>query len=40
VELFQKFFERAQDKAGYTEDQRIYLEYQKKARTTWAHFSG
>ncbi len=30
VELFQKFFEEAQEKAGYTEDERIYLEYQKK----------
>jgi cell division protease FtsH len=30
VELFQKFFDDAQDKAGYTEDQRIYLDYQKR----------
>jgi cell division protease FtsH len=30
VELFQKFFEEAQDKAGYTEQERIYLEYQKR----------
>jgi len=30
VELFQKFFDEAQDKAGYTEDQRIYLDYQKR----------
>ncbi len=30
VELFQKFFEEAQDKAGYTDDQRIYPDYQKR----------
>jgi len=30
VELFQKFFDEAQEKAGYTEDQRIYPEYQKR----------
>lgn len=30
VELFQKFFDEAQDKAGYTESQRIYLDYQKR----------
>ena len=30
VELFQKFFEEAQTKAGYTEDERIYLDYQKR----------
>lgn len=30
VELFQEFFNAAQDKAGYTEDQRIYLDYQKR----------
>lgn len=30
VELFQEFFNAAQDKAGYTEDERIYLEYQKR----------
>ena len=30
VELFQEFFSTAQDKAGYTEDERIYLDYQKR----------
>lgn len=30
VELFQKFFEEAQDKAGYSEQDRIYLDYQKR----------
>jgi AFG3 family protein len=30
VELFQEFFTAAQDKAGYTEDERIYLDYQKR----------
>jgi len=30
VELFQDFFEAAQDKAGYSEDERIYIEYQKR----------
>ncbi|MFZ2287763.1 MAG: ATP-dependent zinc metalloprotease FtsH [Bacteroidales bacterium] len=30
VELFQEFFAAAQDKAGYTETDRIYLEYQKR----------
>lgn len=30
VELFQKFFDEAQEKAGYTEEQRIYPEYQKR----------
>jgi ATP-dependent metalloprotease FtsH len=30
VELFQEFFSNAQDKAGYTEDERIYLDYQKR----------
>jgi len=30
VELFQEFFSAAQDKAGYTEENRIYLEYQKR----------
>ncbi len=30
VELFQEFFTAAQDKAGYGEDERIYLEYQRR----------
>ncbi|MFN2314240.1 MAG: ATP-dependent zinc metalloprotease FtsH [Bacteroidales bacterium] len=30
VELFQEFFTAAQDKAGYAEDERIYLEYQRR----------
>ena len=30
VELFEEFFTQAQEKAGYTEDERIYLEYQKR----------
>ncbi|MHC1732753.1 MAG: ATP-dependent zinc metalloprotease FtsH [Bacteroidales bacterium] len=30
VELFQEFFVAAQDKAGYSEEERIYLEYQKR----------
>lgn len=30
VELFQEFFVAAQDKAGYTEEERIYLDYQKR----------
>ncbi len=30
VELFQKFFDEAQEKAGYSEEEHIYLEYTKK----------
>lgn len=30
VELFQTFFDDAQEKAGYTEKDRIYLEFQKR----------
>ena len=30
VELFQEFFVAAQDKAGYSEEERIYLDYQKR----------
>lgn len=30
VELFQEFFSQAQEKAGYTEDETIYLDYQKR----------
>lgn len=30
VELFQEFFVAAQEKAGYSEEEEIYLEYQKR----------
>ncbi len=30
VELFEEFFTQAQEKAGYTEDEIIYLDYQKR----------
>ncbi len=30
VELFEEFFSQAQEKAGYTEDEIIYLDYQKR----------